>query len=127
MASAEKLRKLQILLNELDPEDLDSLLSQIEKKDKEDPIKTASGSKINKTQRPNKFLDMKFSTKEKHQLKEDGEIDKILLKGVELSSRDREPAGLIEVKCSVCNKTERVSAVLVHSVERYRCNTCFQG
>ncbi len=135
MVDLSKKQKVQAILDELDPEDILGILQELKKKKTEnsdtdekfdDPIQT-SGKVVKRDSRPNKFLEMKFSKKEKQQLEEDKLLDQLLLKNYEPTPRERDKVELIEVRCSVCGKTDRVSPTLVFNKERYRCNTCYQG
>lgn len=86
------------------------------------PIKTNSKklkpAKNSKGEFVNKFLSMK----EANMHKNDTEIDKKLSK-YPPTQRARE-FKLLEVKCRVCGKTEKVPPGLVESTTRYKCNKC---
>lgn len=66
----------------------------------------------------NKFLQMA----EANMHKDDLAIDKKLAK-FPPTPRSRKFTS-IEVRCRSCGKTEQVNPVLVHDIERYKCNRC---
>jgi hypothetical protein len=111
----KKLQELISLLSSLLPEE-----DNDENEDTlpEDPIKDSSKKFNNKKKRVNKFADMP----EANMHKEDIEIDKKLCK-YPPTARNR-PVDFVEVTCRVCNKTEKISANMVDSRERYKCNNC---
>jgi hypothetical protein len=119
-------------LNNLSDDELVLLLNKLKEEvntdeEFEDPIQTARGGKVKANERPNKFLDMKFNRKEKRELEEAKEVDKILLKDHVMTPRERESTTFVQVSCSVCGKQDNVSLALIHNVERYRCNDCYKG
>lgn len=109
----KKLQELISLLSSLLPEDDDKDQTIVD-----DPIKDTSKKFNTKKKRPNKFSDMPEA--EMH--KEDIEIDKKLCK-YPPTIRNR-PVDFVEVTCRVCGKTETISANMVDSRERYKCNNC---
>lgn len=57
--------------------------------------------------------------------KEDILIDKKLSQSSSNNKMRRSPCTLIDVKCRVCNKTEKINpSLLFESASRYKCNTC---
>lgn len=42
----------------------------------------------------------------------------------EISRSSARPTQLIEVRCSICGRSEEVAPSLVHNRDRYRCNKC---
>jgi hypothetical protein len=82
------------------------------------PLRT-KGSRRKTKQAKNKFVDMP----ERDMHKDDTIIDQKLARFPPVS-RAR-PFQLVEVRCRVCGKTEKVSPSLVfEGVDRYKCNNC---
>lgn len=82
------------------------------------PLRT-KGSRRKTKQVKNKFVDMP----ERDMHKDDTIIDKKLARFPPVS-RAR-PFELVQVRCRVCGKTEKVSPSLVfEGVDRYKCNNC---
>jgi len=82
------------------------------------PLRT-KGSRRKTKQAKNKFVDMP----ERDMHKDDTIIDQKLARFPPVS-RAR-PFELVEVRCRVCGKTEKVSPSLVfEGVDRYKCNNC---
>lgn len=71
------------------------------------------------TKNNNKFCDMpEFSMH-----KDDVQIDKQLhSKNINIS-RNR-PANIVNARCRVCGKTEKVNPSIIGNMERYKCNKC---
>lgn len=81
-------------------------------------IKTKK-TKVSNDNETNKFLSLGFNNLHK----DDIAIDKLLKKNPP-TSRNRH-AKILDVKCRVCGKVEKISASLLHeSPDRYKCNKC---
>jgi hypothetical protein len=114
----EQIHQLISLLKQLLPKDGEEDIET--KEDFVSPIKTRGSRKIQKGQRPNKFVDMP----EKNMHKDDSAVDKILSKMPPVArSREFTP---VQVKCRICGETEEVSPSLItsDSKNRYKCNKC---
>jgi len=55
--------------------------------------------------------------------KSDSKVDKLLWGDNKPSAR-RQESGLVEARCRVCGKTEKVNGALAELGERYKCNKC---
>lgn len=111
-----KIQELISLLSSLLPDESDA--EESEQTETDNPIKESSRKFNNKNKRLNKFSDMP----EANMHKEDILIDKKLCK-YPPTIRNR-PVDFVEVTCRVCNKKEKISANMVDSRERYKCNNC---
>lgn len=81
-------------------------------------IKTKK-TKVSNDNETNKFITLGFDRLHK----DDIAIDKLLNKNPP-TARKR-GAKILDVKCRVCGKTEKISASLLHdSPDRYKCNKC---
>jgi predicted nucleic-acid-binding Zn-ribbon protein len=109
----KKIQELITLLSSLLPSETDNTEAE-----EDSPIKSNSKKLNIKKKRTNKFADMP----EANMHKEDIEIDKKLAK-YPPSIRNR-PVDFVEVSCRVCGKTELISANIVDSRDRYKCNNC---
>jgi len=90
--------------------------------EEEAPIKTRTQKKrsVPKTKtKPNRFDEM--SERDMH--KSDSKVDKLLWGDNKPSAR-RQESGLVEARCRVCGKTEKVNGALAELGERYKCNKC---
>jgi hypothetical protein len=115
----------------LEKEDIMALIAILQKglEDEKDPQIKKVGSKKRTTQTTksksvavvsnNKFDSM--SEKDLH--KQDTEIDKKLWGNNRPTERSRQ-SSVVSVRCRVCGKTEQVSAMIIDSAERYKCNKC---
>lgn len=110
----KKIKELISLLSSLLPEDNNN----DEDEYSDSPIKNNTKKLNIKKKRTNKFSDMP----EAKMHREDIEIDKKLAK-YPPTIRNR-PVDFVEVTCRVCGKTEKISANIVDSRERYKCNNC---
>lgn len=116
----------------LEKEDIMALIAILQKglTDDEEPAKKTSKSpkrssaktpaKNKKAESSSNLFDQ-MSEKDMH--KKDTEIDKKLW-GAKAPTQRRKDSGLTEATCRVCNKTEKVSAVLLEGKDRYKCNKC---
>lgn len=109
----KKLQELISLLSSLLPDDTED-----DEQYSDSPIKNNNKKLDIKKKRQNKFSDMPESKMHR----EDIEIDKKLAK-YPPTVRNR-PVDFVEVTCRVCGKTEKISANVVDSRERYKCNNC---
>jgi hypothetical protein len=81
-------------------------------------IKTKK-SRVTNDNETNKFLSLGFDKLHK----DDNAIDKLLQKNPP-TARNRN-VKILDVKCRVCGKAEKISASLLHeSPDRYKCNKC---
>jgi hypothetical protein len=81
-------------------------------------IKTKK-SRVSNDNETNKFLSLGFDKLHK----DDNAIDKLLKKNPP-TARNRS-VKILDVKCRVCGKAEKISASLLHeSPDRYKCNKC---
>jgi hypothetical protein len=81
-------------------------------------IKTKK-SRVTNDNETNKFLSLGFDKLHK----DDNAIDKLLQKNPP-TARNRN-VKILDVKCRVCGKAEKISASLLHeSSDRYKCNKC---
>lgn len=115
----------------LDKEDIMALIAILQKglEDDDNSINTETNVKVKpprkkrtkaqKPSKPNKFDSMP----ERNLHKADTEIDKKLWANNKPTDRTRQTS-LVSVRCRVCGKNEQVSAALVDSAERYKCNKC---
>lgn len=109
----EQIKQLIGLLQSLLPADDNTTKKSIKKP----RAKKAKSTKPNQVDN-NKFLHMA----ESNMHKDDLAIDKKLAK-FPPTPRSRKFIS-IEVRCRSCGKTEQVNPVLVHDVDRYKCNRC---
>ncbi len=109
----KKLQELITLLSSMLPNETDDTETE-----DDSPIKNSTKKFNTKKKRTNKFSDMPEASMHK----EDIEIDKKLCK-YPPTIRNR-PVDFVEVTCRVCGKTEKISANMVDSRERYKCNNC---
>jgi hypothetical protein len=116
----------------LEKEDILALISILQKglEDEQDPeqlkkvgSKKRAGQKV-KTKNTDFVSNNKFdSMPEKNLHKKDTEIDKKLWGNNIPTERSRQ-SSIVSVRCRVCGKTEQVSATIIDSAERYKCNKC---
>lgn len=118
----------------LDNDDIKQLIAILQKgltnesTEEEEPVvkppKNKNNIKTKKTRvsndnETNKFLSLGFDRLHK----DDVAIDKLLKKNPP-TSRKRN-VKILDVKCRVCGKAEKISASLLHeSPDRYKCNKC---
>jgi hypothetical protein len=116
----EQLKNLITLLQGMLPQTTED--DKAEEETEEDftaPLRTKGSRSKNTKQTKNKFVDMP----ERDMHKDDTIIDKKLARFPPVS-RAR-PFELVQVRCRVCGKTEKVSPSLVfEGVDRYKCNNC---
>lgn len=99
-----------------DPEKIKQLISLLSSlvENTEDIKHTNKNIKTN-----NKFCDMAEFTMHK----DDVQIDKQLHSKNINVSRNR-PANIIDARCRMCGKTEKINPSIIGNMERYKCNKC---
>lgn len=86
----------------------------------EEPVKPKAKRSAKKTEsKPNRFDAM--SERDMH--KSDTKVDKLLWGDNKPSAR-RQDSGLVDARCRVCGKTEKVNGALAEVGDRYKCNKC---